>query len=196
MTNPARCDQALFVAARRESAASAAEGDVDLRQVFEMHGGSVWNSLRRLGVRAADLEDGTHDVFVQVHQHFAELDPGRPLRPWLFAFAFRIASQYRRRAHRRHETSAPAPFAVDPAALPDERIAAEEDRRLVLTALDGIDMGRRAVFVLYEIDGLGMDAIARTLGIPVNTAYSRLRAARAEFTAAVKRLRQRQEQAP
>jgi RNA polymerase sigma-70 factor (ECF subfamily) len=59
----------------------------------------------------------------------------------------------------------------------------------VLEALDAIDLDRRAVFVLYEIDGVTMDEIARSLGIPVNTAYSRLRVARGEFAAAVKRLK-------
>jgi RNA polymerase sigma-70 factor (ECF subfamily) len=50
-------------------------------------------------------------------------------------------------------------------------------------------MDRRAVFVLYDIDGEPMKEIARSLGIPVNTAYSRLRLARSEFGLAVKRLR-------
>jgi RNA polymerase sigma-70 factor (ECF subfamily) len=64
-----------------------------------------------------------------------------------------------------------------------------EDRKLVLAALDAIEMDRRAVFVLYEIDEVPMEEVARSLGIPVNTGYSRLRLARAEFAAAVKRLR-------
>ena len=67
--------------------------------------------------------------------------------------------------------------------------AADQDRRLVLRALEAVELDRRAVFVLYEIDGESMNAIAQSLGIPVNTAYSRLRLARDEFAAAVKRLR-------
>ncbi|HEX8790218.1 MAG TPA: sigma-70 family RNA polymerase sigma factor [Polyangiaceae bacterium] len=164
---------------------------LDLRELFTMHAPYVWNSLRRLGVLASDLEDLTHDVFVQVQRHLGEYDASRPLRPWLFGFAFRIASQYWRRAHRRRERSADAAVAraVDPSALPDQRLAAEQDRQLVLSALEAIDLDRRAVFVLYEIDGVPMAEIARLLGIPVNTAYSRLRVARTEFAAAVRRLR-------
>ncbi|HTQ48813.1 MAG TPA: sigma-70 family RNA polymerase sigma factor [Polyangiaceae bacterium] len=174
--------------------APAAENSPDLRALFTMHAPYVWNSLRRLGVPPADLEDLTHDVFIQVQGHLGEYDPTRAARPWLFGFAFRIASQYRRRAYRRHETSAEvaAAKAVDPAALPDQRIAIEQDRRLVLEALEAIPLERRAVLVLYEIDGVSMEEIARTLGIPVNTAYSRLRTARAEFATAVKRLRRGQ----
>jgi RNA polymerase sigma-70 factor (ECF subfamily) len=191
MTNLTGSDQSMRVASRKVPDALPAEGTIDLRGLFTMHGPYVWNSLRRLGVAEPDLEDLTHDVFLQVQRHLGDYDRARPVRPWLFGFAFRIASQYRRRAHRRHERPGldGAKGAVDPGALPDERLAAEQDRRLVLEALEAIDLDRRAVFVLYEIDGVPMDEIARSLGIPVNTAYSRLRVARAEFATAVKRLR-------
>jgi RNA polymerase sigma-70 factor (ECF subfamily) len=191
MTNTLRPDQSMVVASRKVPDALPAEGTIDLRDLFAMHAPYVWNTLRRLGVSSPDLEDLTHDVFIQVQRHLGDYDASRPVRPWLFGFAFRIASGYRRRAHRRHETPGLSGTrdAVDPAALPDECLAAEQDRRLVLDALDGIDLDRRAVFVLYEIDGMPMDEIARLLGIPVNTAYSRLRVARAEFATAVKRLR-------
>jgi RNA polymerase sigma-70 factor, ECF subfamily len=191
MTNTAGSDQSMRVGSREVPDAVPAEGTVDLRGLFSMHAPYVWNTLRRLGVAPPDLEDLTHDVFLQVQRHLGDYDASRPIRPWLFGFAFRIASQYGRRAHRRHETVGlgGAREAVDPAALPDERLSAERDRRLVLDALEAIDLDRRAVFVLYEIDEVPMDEIARSLGIPVNTAYSRLRVARAEFAAAVKRLR-------
>jgi RNA polymerase sigma-70 factor (ECF subfamily) len=162
---------------------------IELRDVFDAYAAYVWNTLRRLGAPHSDIEDLMHDVFVQVQRHLADYDPARPMKPWLFGFALRILSEHRRRARRHPEAPSEIVDAVDPAALADERIAAEQDRRLVIAALDGIDSERRPVFVLYEIDGVTMDEIARTLGIPVNTAYSRLRVARAEFKAAVTRLR-------
>jgi RNA polymerase sigma-70 factor (ECF subfamily) len=187
-------DQTIMVASRKVPDALLAKGTIHLRELFVMHAAYVWNTLRRLGVAPSDLEDLTHDVFVHVHRHLGDYDSSRPVRPWLFGFAFRIVSQYRRRAHRRHESPGlhNTRDAIDPAALPDERLAAEEDRQLVLEALEAIDLDRRAVFVLYEIDGVHMDEIARSLGIPVNTAYSRLRVARSEFAAAAKRLRRRE----
>jgi RNA polymerase sigma-70 factor (ECF subfamily) len=189
MTNPGRCGQAIRVAPDPEPRAQAAKTAPSLRDLFDMHAPYVWNTLRRLGAPPRDLEDLTHDVFLQVHRHLGDYDPGRPVRPWLFAFAYRIASQQRRRAYRRHETHGEPDTATHPGTLPDEQLAAAEDRRLVISALQGIDLARRAVFVLYEIDGAAMGEIADSLGIPVNTAYSRLRVARAEFAAAVKKLR-------
>ncbi len=184
-------DQALFVAPALEPRAPVAEAHPTLRQLFDMHAAYVWNTLRRFGVPSADLEDVTHDVFLQVHRHLAAYDPRRPVRPWLCAFAYRAASQHRRRAHRRRETQGEPDTAAHPGASPHEQLVADDDRRLVAAALAGIDLERRAVFVLYELDGVPMNEIADSLGIPVNTAYSRLRIARGEFASAVKRLRPR-----
>ena len=54
-----------------------------------------------------------------------------------------------------------------------------------------LDADKRAVFVMYEIDELPVDAIAEIVSIPVGTVYSRLRAAREEFEAAAQRVRAR-----
>jgi RNA polymerase sigma-70 factor (ECF subfamily) len=188
MTNSAASRQTPAVALDPEPDTRAPTRGPSLRDLFDMHATYVWSTLRRFGVHTPDLEDVTHDVFLQVHRHLAEYDTDRPIRPWLFGFAYRVALQYRRRAHRRLEVSGDPDTATHPGLLPDERAAAQDDRSLVLAALEAIEVERRAVFVLYEIDGVAIDAIATSLGIPANTAYSRLRVARAEFAAAAKRL--------
>jgi RNA polymerase sigma-70 factor (ECF subfamily) len=149
----------------------------------------VSRTLRRLGVRAGDLDDKAHDVFVAVYQHRSEYDPGRPVRPWLFGFAFRMASDYGRSAWRRRavydDTAEPAAVVPDVA----QRLDDERNWDVVLAALDTLDLDRRAVFVLSDIDAVASAEIAATLSIPLGTVYSRLRLARADFTAAVTRLR-------
>ena len=162
-----------------------------LRDLFAMHAPYVWNALRRLGVPAPDLEDLTHDVFLQVHRHLPEYDPKRPVRPWLFGFAYRIASQHRRRAHHRRETHFEPDLATYGGSGPEETRSRRTGATVVIAALQAIDLQRRAVFVLYELDGASMSEIALSLEIPPNTAYSRLRVARAEFAAAVKRIQAR-----
>jgi RNA polymerase sigma-70 factor (ECF subfamily) len=161
----------------------------DFRGLFEEHFGYVWNSLRHFGVHANDLEDLAHEVFLRVHERFDEYDPSRPLRPWLCAFAYRVASAHRRLARHRVEVVGAQLDPVDSGAGADEALAHREDRALALTALDSIDIERRAVFVLHELDGVSIPEVASALEIPTSTAYSRLRLARQEFNAAVKRLR-------
>jgi RNA polymerase sigma-70 factor (ECF subfamily) len=58
-----------------------------------------------------------------------------------------------------------------------------------MKALDGLDLDRRAVFVMHELDEIPMPEIARTLAIPLNTAYSRLRLARADVAQAIQHFR-------
>ena len=161
------------------------------RTLFDQHFGYVWSVLRRLGVRTEDAEDRAIEVFLAVRGKLHTLDAARPVRPWLFGFAYHVALHARRAAARRREV-----FGVDheleaPGARADELLAAAEDRSLLQDALDELDLARRAVLVMHDWDGEPMPEVARALGIPVNTAYSRLRLARTDLAAAVRRLRAR-----
>jgi RNA polymerase sigma-70 factor (ECF subfamily) len=171
------------------AAVTAVPAAVDFRAVFEKTFDYVWHSLRRLGVREHDLEDVAHDVFLVVHRHLEAYDPARPIRPWLFAFAVRAASDYRRLARHRVELREDTSSLVDQGPTPHERADAREQLDLVARALDALDFDRRAVFVLTQIDGVPVNEAAAVLGIPVNTAYSRLRLARADFARALQRLK-------
>ncbi len=164
---------------------------VDFETLYRAEFTYVWHTLRRLGVRERDLEDLAHDVFVVVHRRLGDYDPSRPLKPWLFGIAFRVASGDRRRARYHAEV---AGTVVDVAAdVPgaDDQLAARQDRQLVLDALEALDLDRRAVFVMHDIDGHAAPEIAAAVGVPLNTVYSRLRLAREKFAAAVRRLHAR-----
>jgi RNA polymerase sigma-70 factor (ECF subfamily) len=165
-----------------------AERVLRFRVLFDTEFAYVWTSLRRLGVPARDLEDVTHEVLLEVYRNLDRYDPARPLRPWLFAFAFRFASDYRRLARHRVEIMDDTVEAVSLGAPADEAIATREARLLVARALEGIPLDRRAVFVLYELEECAMSEIAGSLEIPLHTAYSRLRVAREEFQSSLERL--------
>ena len=159
------------------------------RELFEAHYGYVRASLRRLGVHVRDLDDLTDDVFLRVHDRLHRHDPSTPVRPWLFAFAFRIASDYRRLARHRLTFGVPEDQLASDRPSPEDAMSKEEDVRLVHQALETMSLETRGVFVMYEIDGHEMKEIATALGVPVNTAYSRLRLGRRAFAAKVRELR-------
>lgn len=167
------------------------EHDDAYTKVFRSEFAAVMNTLRRLGVRPADVEDVAVEVFVTVHRHWSEYDPARPARPWVRAFAVRIASDYRKRARVRREVPHEGDDARDATPGADERLIEREKQRLVLEALDALAPERREVFVLHELEECAMPEVAATLGVPLNTAYSRLRLGREEFATAVKRIRAR-----
>jgi RNA polymerase sigma-70 factor (ECF subfamily) len=164
----------------------------DFTFIFDRHFDYVWFTLRRFGVAARDLDDLAHDVFIQVYQHLETYDPSRPLRPWLFGFAFRIASDYRRLARHRRETLDEPCDGVDGAPSAADRAVTRQTLELVWTALQQLDLDRRAIFVLHDVEGYSIPEVASALGIPLNTAYSRLRLARDQFAKSVQRLRLRQ----
>ena len=161
------------------------------RDVFDSESSYVWNTLQRLGVQTRDLEDVTHDVMLAVHRRLADFDASRPLRPWIFGIALRVAMRYRDLARHRRELMGLEVEAVDETPGPEEQLVTAQARGLVMEALDALDMDRRAVLVMHDIDGHGIPEVAESLDIPLNTAYSRLRRAREQFKGAVKRIRLR-----
>lgn len=161
----------------------------DFATLYRCEFSYVWKTLRRLGAPARDLEDLVHDVFVVVHRHLAEYDPARPLRPWLFGIAMRVLADFRRLLRNQREISSPDEEAVDQGPSPDARVQESEARAVLMKALDALDMDRRAVFVMHDIDEIAAPDIASSLAIPLNTVYSRLRLARADVAARVRRFR-------
>lgn len=163
----------------------------DFDQVYRQHFPYVWRTLRRLGVAPADVEDVAHEVFVVVHRRLVDFDGQRPIKPWLFGIAYRLASEDRRRAHRRLEVTTPIMDLPGSAPCADDLIEFDERRRLVLECLQSLSLDQRAVLILLDIDGEAAAEVAAAMGLPLQTVYSRLRAARKNFAASVRRTKLR-----
>jgi len=158
------------------------------RALFDSEFRYVWNTLRYLGVRPADVQDVGQEVFLTVHRLLSGGEVPRKTRPWLFAFCHNAASNYRQQArHRREAPSEDAPDPPDSAKGAEARVAAREESARVAEILDALDLDRRAVLVSHDMDEIAMPDVADALGIPLNTAYSRLRLARRDFLAAARR---------
>ena len=157
------------------------------RDVFDRELDYVWTSLRRLGVQPRDLEDVVQEVFLQVYRKLDAYDPERPLRPWLFAFAVRCASDWRRLARNRLEHLGIEREPPSPDLAADQVAERRQNVELALDALAAVDSERRPVLILHDFDHCPMKEIAAALSIPLFTGYSRLRVAREDFTAAARR---------
>ena len=156
-----------------------------VRQIFDEHARYIWRTLRHLGVPDADVPDVCQEVFITVHRRLSTFEGRSTLRTWLYGICIRVASEYRRRPYVRNErpVSEPAPDAEaerDP--MPDAALAS---RAAVLRLLGALDEDKRAVVVLYEIEGFSMKEVADIVGCPVQTAYSRLHAGRALMQSAL-----------
>jgi RNA polymerase sigma-70 factor (ECF subfamily) len=162
-------------------------GDVfDCAAAFQRETAFVQRSLRRHGIRPADVDDLTHEVLIVMWRRWSDYDQARPLRAWLSGIVFKVAHRHRLRMRR--EIAHAVVDEADPAPSLEDQMEARRERALVLRALEALGDRHRAVLVLHDIDELPLDELARILEVPRSTAFSRLGAARLSFAKAVRRL--------
>lgn len=167
--------------------ASAADVVPSFQSVYRQYFGFVWSSARRLGVSLDSIDDLVQDVFIVIHARLDTLEKPEALRSWIYGIVRRTVSTYRRAKHTR-------PLGwdgeVDTASLtptPLEQTESNQDLVLLQSLLAQLDEPKREVFALVELEELTIPEAAEALEIPLNTAYSRLRAARQAFDAALLR---------
>jgi RNA polymerase sigma-70 factor (ECF subfamily) len=148
----------------------------------------VWRLLRRSGLRTADADDATQDVFWVFAQRLDQI-PAAAERAFLVSTALRVASERRRSKWYRSPTepleSERFPILV---AEPDQALELKRRVDMLDAALTQLESKEREVFMLAEIEELSKAEVALALRIPEGTVASRLQRARESFRAAVARL--------
>lgn len=166
-----------------------------LDAIYEEHADFLYATLRRLGLSEVHAEDALQDVFVVVHRRLESFEGRGSLRSWLYGVTVRVAREHRRRRSLRRRVfelfGATEGERVADESRPDPHAALETNERLrqLDAILSALAEDRREVFVLVEVAGFSGPEAAECLGVPLNTAYSRLRLARADVRAALKRLK-------
>ncbi|HWO14817.1 MAG TPA: sigma-70 family RNA polymerase sigma factor [Polyangiaceae bacterium] len=152
--------------------------DLHFPAIFSEYAPYVLRVMRHLGIPSGDLQDQCQEVFVAVFRGLSSFSGRSSLRTWIYGICLRVASNHRRRAHIRRER----PYSEPPEqSLPPpqhERFEQRENQASLQRLLDELDPDKREVFVLYEIEEMSMKEVAEACGCPLQTAYSRLHAAR------------------
>ncbi|HEU5074625.1 MAG TPA: RNA polymerase sigma factor [Polyangiaceae bacterium] len=142
----------------------------------------TWRVLRRYGLVPADADDAAQKVFLIAVDRLADIQPGSE-RAFLFRTARHVASKAHRSVQRRRDAAALGVDAAEAAGnlpAPDDLLDRRRARDLLDRILEELSEDFRAVFVLFEIEGMPAPEIAEALSLPVGTVASRLRRARAE----------------
>lgn len=171
-----------FLRSRLASTAPAGD-DAAFRALFDAHWPFVWRVLRRHGVPEHELDDACQEVFLVVHRRLAEFEGRSKLQTWLYGIAIRVSLAARRRARRTEqpcEATEPEPARDQD---PFQHALRLQALRELEAALSAISDAQREVFVLYELEGLSLAEVAEALGVPENTVWYRLHAAREAVTA-------------
>jgi RNA polymerase sigma-70 factor (ECF subfamily) len=156
----------------------------DFQDVYREHFCFVWKTLARLGVREVDLMDITQNVFLIVHRQLPGFEGRSELTTWLFSICRLVAKDYRQAGWVRQEVTVDA-RAIAQWGGADNRTLNQLDSRelakLLETILSDLPDKLRVVFVMFELDEMSGEEIARLLNVPVGTVRSRLRLARESF---------------
>jgi RNA polymerase sigma factor (sigma-70 family) len=144
----------------------------------------VGHALRRVGVAEADVDDLSQEVFLVLLRNIRDLGETDRLMGWLHQVARRVASNHRRGVLRRDRRRAAWSERTE-LDDPERALARAEAAGFLAGFLEGLDDEARPVFLLSEVEGMAGPAIARRLGLNVNTTYSRIRSLRRRFAAAV-----------
>ena len=165
----------------------------DAGRVYAEQVDFVWRVVRGMGVERTCAADVVQDIFVVVQRRLPEFDGRCAIKTWLFAIALRVVSDHRRkqRRERKRVGTAVATHVIDRSPGPSELAERREAERALHAALDRLDDDKRLVLVLADIEELTAPEIAELTGTPLNTVYTRLRRARAEFNAALGAQRRR-----
>lgn len=168
-----------------EIVAATVSGDpAALIAAYDQYGAGLYAYCRSLVTNPVDAADAVQDTFVVAAAWVGGLrDPGR-LRPWLYAVA---RNECRRQLAGPHLSRS---VADDDATMISQRIQDSpaqldqlEQRKLVLSALAGLDRGDREIIELTLRDELYGADLADALGVPRNQAQAMAIRARTRFEA-------------
>jgi RNA polymerase sigma-70 factor, ECF subfamily len=189
--------QALVVsksAPRTENTGGESPGHADFRAVYDAWFGEVARWIRSLGGLPADRDDILQEVFLVVRRRLSSFD-GKNVAGWLYRITRRQVRDFRRRAwvtqiftRRRVDEPDLLPHT---GGSPVTALERKEEQRILHAILEKMPDARRSAFVLFEIEGLSGEEIARIQSVPLNTVWTRLHHARKEFFALAAKYRRR-----
>lgn len=191
---PRRSDASSPAIEDGELASDGSKPALSFLAVYEELFPFVWRVARRRGVPEAALDDVCQDVFVIVHKRLAEFEGRSSLKTWVYGILNNVVLMRHRTATRRDPNRADIDpeLLVDSTTRPDEAASGAEAARIAHDLLAQLGDDKRAVFILVELEGMSVPEAAEAVQTNLNTAYARLRSARAEFAAAVARFQARE----
>jgi RNA polymerase sigma-70 factor (ECF subfamily) len=179
----ARTDEALMLAYREGEAAAF---DV----LYRRHRGPVYRYLLRQCAGRAQADELFQEVWLAVVRARSGYEVAAKFTTWLYRIAHNRLVDHYRASGRLGEFETPLPedadgqaveFADAAAAAPEQTSLRREMVAQLASAVESLPPAQREAFVLAAEGGLSVEEIARSTGVPFETAKSRLRYANARL---------------
>jgi RNA polymerase sigma-70 factor, ECF subfamily len=166
--------------------------------IYQQYFHFVWSSSLRLGVNSSSIDDVVQEVFMVIHARISTLEQPGSLRSWIYGITRRVVSRHRRLQKTRVRSAGDLAIQIEleqsRPPTPLELKERNEKVKLLYSLLDEISWPKREVLILAEMEEMSVPEIAEALEIPLNTAYSRLRAARRVFEQRLARRRAKRDE--
>lgn len=158
------------------------------RSLYERHSAQVYRFLSAMGVRDTEREDACQDVFLAVYRSLPSFRGDSQLSTWIYRITSRTTGKLIQKKRLRAALAGLLDVHRAPQLAPDP--AEETARTLVLERMiERLNPKKRAVLVLFELEGVPVEEISRIVGCPTNTVWSRLHHARLELTKMAERMK-------
>ena len=156
-------------------------------ELFKAHHRRVYAVCLRMIGNAAEAEDLTQDVFIQVFRKLATFRGESAFSTWLHRLTVNtVLMHFRKRRSRREQLTEDGEVPERPISQSVPRSSALLDRLALNEAILKLSPGYRAVFILHDVEGLQHVEIAEILGCAVGTSKSQLHKARLKLRALLK----------
>jgi RNA polymerase sigma-70 factor (ECF subfamily) len=142
-----------------------------LTDLYRRFGPLIFARCRRLLRDPALAEDATQEVFVRVYKNLERAPNDDEALAWMYRISTNYCLDLMRRKNVRGEESEPDERLAADDAPSDARI---EDRDLVLKLLERTPEKLRAPALLYHVDGMEQEQIAKLLNVSRRTVINRL----------------------
>jgi len=165
--------------------------------LMRTYNGKLFRVARSILKDDGDAEDALQDAYLEAYRHLDEFRGGSELSTWLTRIVINQALMRLRKQKRRSSivpfrngltTNAEGPEAQVPdnrSESPSASAIRAETRRILERRIDELPSSFRTVFVMREVEDMGIEEIAECLSIAPATVRTRLFRARALLRAAV-----------
>ena len=154
-------------------------------QLFVAYRGLIAGVANRFLVDSVESGDVTQEVFLKVFCSIRGFRGDCRLKTWIFRIALSVVLNRHRSLKRRRRfqtVSLDEGLTLGDFRLsPHQQLESKERCAAIRRALSRLSSDRRSILILRDVEGLGYDVIAASLGISKGTVKSRLSRARAEM---------------
>jgi RNA polymerase sigma-70 factor (ECF subfamily) len=139
--------------------------------LYRKFGPAIFSRCRRLLKDDALAEDATQEVFVRVLRHIESAPDDAAALGWIYRISTNYCLNQIRDRGRQAEPTAPDELPEAPGEHPENEML---DRDLALRLVQRVPEKLREAAVLYYVDGLEQEQVAKTLGVSRRTVINRL----------------------